>query len=141
MKFKSLEKKKRKLEDKKVLERITAKIKDLRNGERKGNLFKDKILNKVLHADLVGALNILRVGAKLLKLGFYKNFKNFFVKLCNPVRLKLMDLFFKVTPESLLWIGGSNSGLSARTVKFNHLTTFCPQNTVLGHLITLLSRK
>jgi len=26
-------------------------------GERKGNLFKDKVLNKVFHADLVGALN------------------------------------------------------------------------------------
>jgi len=75
-------------------------------GERKGNLFKDKILNKVFHADLVGALNILRVGAKLPKVSFYKDLKVLFVKLCNPVRLRLMELFFKVTPESLLGIGG-----------------------------------
>ena len=94
-------------------------------GERKGNLFKDKVLNKVFHADLVGALNILRVGAKLLRLGFYENLKILFIKLCNPVRLKLMDLFFKVTPESLLGIGGSSCGLSLRTVESNHLNTFC----------------
>ncbi len=78
---------------------------NLCKGERKGNLFKDKVLNKVFHADLVGALNILRVGAKLLKLGFYKNLKVLFIKLCNPVRFKLMELLFKVTPESLLGIG------------------------------------
>ena len=92
---------------------------NLCKGERKGNLFKDKVLNKVFHADLVGALNILRVGAKLLRLGFYKNLKILFIKLCNPVRLKLMDFFFKVTPESLLGIGSSNNGLSLRMVKFN----------------------
>ena len=99
--------------------------KSLCKGERKGNLFKDKVLNKVFHADLVGALNILRLGAKLLRLGFYENLKVLFIKLCNPVRLKLMDLFFKVTPESLLGIGGSNNGLSLRTVESNHLNMFC----------------
>ncbi len=100
--------------------------KELRMGERNGNLFKDKVLNKVFHADLVGALNILRVGAKLLRLGFYENLKILFIKLCNPVRLKLMELFFKVTPESLLGIGGSSgNGLSLRTVESNHLNTFC----------------
>ena len=76
-------------------------------------------------ADLVGALNILRVGAKLPKLSFYEDLKVLFVKLCNPVRLKLMDLFSKVTPKSLLGIGGSNNGLSLGTVKFNHLDAFC----------------
>ncbi|QWK20663.1 MAG: IS200/IS605 family accessory protein TnpB-related protein [Hydrogenobacter thermophilus] len=80
--------------------------KRLCQGERKGNTFKDNVLNKVFHADLVGALNIMRVGAKLLKLGFYENLKSFFVKLCNPVRLKLTDFFYKVSPKSL-WIGGS----------------------------------
>jgi len=80
------------------------KTKDFK-GERKGNLFKDKVLNKVFHADLVGALNVLRKGAKLLRLGFYENLKILFIKLCNPVRLKLMELFFKVTFKSLL-IGG-----------------------------------
>ncbi len=100
-------------------------------GERRGNLFNDRVLNKVFHADLVGALNILRVGAKLLELSFYRNLKVLFIKLCNPVRLKLMDLFFKVTPESLLGIGGSSeghlcpSGLSPRAVKSNRLNTFC----------------
>lgn len=63
-------------------------------------------------------------------------------KLESPEGTKNSKVFTtELTPESLLGIGGSNSGLSARTVKFNHLTTFCPQNTVLGHLITLLSRK
>jgi len=74
---------------------------------------------------LVGALNILRVGAKLLKLDFYEDLKTLFVKLCNPVRLKLMDLFFKVTSESFLGIGGSRHGLSLGTVKSNHLNAFC----------------
>jgi len=102
-------------------------------GERKGNLFRDRVLNKVFHADLVGALNILRRGAKLPKLEFYDNLKVLFVKLCNPVRLKLMDLFFKVTSESLLLggIGGSRreilspAGLNLRTEKSNYLNAFC----------------
>jgi IS605 OrfB family transposase len=85
--------------------------KSMCNGERKGNLFKDKVLNKVFHADLVGALNILRVGAKLLKLGFYENLKILFIKLCNPVRFKLVDfLYLQVSPESF-WIGGSRQGV------------------------------
>lgn len=92
------------------LRELESEIKELRQESRKGNLFKDKVLGKVFHADLVGALNILRVGAKLLKLDFYEDLKVLFVKLCNPVRLKLMDLFFKVTPESLLGIGGSSGG-------------------------------
>jgi len=37
------------------------KEKELCKGERKGNIFKDKVLNKIFHVDLVGALNILRV--------------------------------------------------------------------------------
>jgi len=77
------------------------KTKDFK-GERIGNIFKDKILNKIFHADLVGAFNILRRGAKLPKLKFYENIKILFIKLCNPIRIKLMDLFFKVIPESLL---------------------------------------
>jgi len=79
-------------------------------GERVGNLFKDRTIDKVFHADLVGALNIIRKGAKLPKLEFYNNLKILFIKLCNPVRLKLMILCFKVTSESLLVrgeIGGS----------------------------------
>jgi len=94
-----------------VLEIQRKNDKELCKGERKGNVFKDKVVNKIFHADLVGALNILRVGAKLPELGFYRNLKVLFIKLCNPVRLKLMDLFFKVTPESLMGIGGSSEGL------------------------------
>ncbi len=87
------------------------KDKELCQGKREGNLFKDKILNKVFHADLVGALNILRTGAKLLKLNFYDNLKVLLVKLCNPVKLKLIDFFYKVSPKSLIGIGGSKQGL------------------------------
>lgn len=98
------------------------KNKALCSGRRNGNFFKDKILNKIFHADLVGALNIIRVGAGLPKLRFYKNLKVLFIKLCNPLRLKLKDLIFKVTPESLLGIGSSKerqlslSGLNPGTV-------------------------
>ncbi len=92
------------------------KVRDTRDktlcqGERKGNTFKDNVLNKVFHADLLGALNIIRVGAKLLRLKFYENLKVFFVKLCNPVKLKLIDFLYKVSSESLR-IGGSRQGIS-----------------------------
>lgn len=84
------------------------KEKELCKGERKGNVFKDKVLSKVFHADLVGALNILRVGAKLLRLRFYENLKVLFIKLCNPKRFKLMEFFYEVSTESLVMgIGGS----------------------------------
>jgi len=33
-----------------------------------------------------------------------------FIKLCNPIRLKLMDFFYEVSPESLYGIGGSRQG-------------------------------
>ncbi len=85
------------------------KDKGLCKGEKKGNLFKDKVLSKVFHADLVGALNILRVGAKLLRLRSYEDLKLFFIKLCNPKRFKLMEFFYEVSTESLhiAGIGGS----------------------------------
>ncbi len=96
--------------------------KGLCNGERKKNLFKEFTANKIFHADLVGALNILRVGAKLLELGFYKNLKILFVKLCNPDRLKLVEFFYKVSPKSL-GIGGSKKDHISvgRTEKQGHL--------------------
>jgi len=62
-------------------------------------LYKDLSLGKVFNADLVGAMNILKVGAKLRGLLF--NLKTLFVKLCNPVRLKMFDLIYKSNPESL----------------------------------------
>jgi len=62
-------------------------------------LYKDLKLSKVFNADLVGALNILKVGAKLRRLLF--DMKTLFVKLCNPVKFKLFDLIYKCNPESL----------------------------------------
>jgi len=79
--------------------------------ERKRNLFRDFISGKLFHADLVGALNILRVGAKLLKLSFYENLKDLFVKLANPRKFKLMEFFYEVSPEFLKGIGGSRQAL------------------------------
>ncbi len=84
-------------EVKEVEERIKEleeKLREMRKGNRNGNVFRDKVLSKVFHADLVGALNILRVGAKLLRLGFYENLKILFIKLCNPVRLKLVGFTY-----------------------------------------------
>jgi putative transposase len=62
-------------------------------------LYKDLVLNKVFNADLVGAINILKVGAKLRRLVF--DVKTLFVKLCNPVKFKLWDLIYKSNPKSL----------------------------------------
>ena len=80
-------------------------------GERKRNIFRNFVSGKVFHSDLVGTLNILRVGAKLLRLSFYENLKVVFIKLCNPKKFKLMEFFYKVSPESLEWIGGSRQAL------------------------------
>jgi len=81
-------------------------------GERKRNTFRDFISGKIFHSDLVGALNILRVGEYLLRLSFYNNLKVLFVKLCNPKRFKLMEFFYEVSPESLtIRIGGSRQVL------------------------------
>jgi IS605 OrfB family transposase len=62
-------------------------------------LYKDLRLNKVFNADLVGAMNILKVGAKLRRLWF--DMKTLFVKLCNPVEFRLWDLIYRSNPESL----------------------------------------
>ncbi len=113
------------LEDK--IDRLREEIDKLSQGERRGNLFKDKIVDKVFHSDLVGALNILRVGAKLLKFSFYENSKALFVKLCNPVRLELVELIYQVSPEFLLGIGGSSAteGLRGRTGIPRRVNRFC----------------
>lgn len=95
--------------------------KTLCNGERKGNVFKDYIVNKVFHADLVGALNILRIGLKQKVLGFYENLKVVFIKLCNPTKLRLIDFIYKVSPGSL-WIGSSRN--NGWTEKVNHMIQF-----------------
>jgi len=73
------------------------------SGKRvKRGLYKDLKLEKVFNADLVGAINILRVGAKLSRL--LLDLKTLFVKLCNPVKFRLWDFIFnlKSNPESLL---------------------------------------
>jgi IS605 OrfB family transposase len=62
-------------------------------------LYKDLVLNKVFNADLVGAMNIMKVGAKLCRLLF--DLKTLFVKLCNPIKFKLWDLIYKSNPKSL----------------------------------------
>jgi IS605 OrfB family transposase len=73
-------------------------------------LYRDLVLNKVFNADLVGAMNILKAGAKLRRLLF--DMKTLFVKLCNPIRFKLWDLIYKSNPKSLLiGIGDSKPAL------------------------------
>jgi IS605 OrfB family transposase len=63
-------------------------------------LYKDLVLGKVFNADLVGAMNILKIGAKLRR--FLFDMKTLFVKLCNPIKFKLFDLIYRSNPESLL---------------------------------------
>ncbi len=92
-----------------ILKIQNTKNKSLCKGERERNTFKDFFTKKIFHADLVGALNILRVGAKLHVLNFYNNLKVLFIKLCNPFRFKLIDFLYQVSPESL-WIGSSKQG-------------------------------
>lgn len=64
-------------------------------------MFKDKVMNKVYHTDLVKVLKILKMEGKFPKFSFYKDLNMFFIKLCNPIRIKLYDLFFKVSSKSL----------------------------------------
>ena len=55
-------------------------------------LYKDNILNKVFNADLNGALNILKVGAKLRRLTL--NLKLLLYKLSNPLKLSLYSFIY-----------------------------------------------
>ncbi len=70
-------------------------------------LYRDNVLNKVFNADLNGALNILKVGAKLRRLTL--SLKVLLCKLCNPLRLNLYDFIyrFKSKAESHPGIGDS----------------------------------
>jgi IS605 OrfB family transposase len=83
------------------------------SGKRvKRGLYKDLKLGKVFNADLVGAMNIIKVGAKLRRLLF--DMKTLFIKLCNPVKFGMWDWIYKSNPESLLIkteIGASKSVL------------------------------
>ena len=56
-------------------------------------LYRDNVLKKVFNADLNGALNILKVGAKLRKLAL--DMKLLLCKLCNPLRFNLYDFIYR----------------------------------------------
>ena len=60
-------------------------------------------MNKVFHADVNAAFNILKVGSRRKKL-FKKLNSVVMLKLCNPVKYKLFEfcdliLYRKATPE------------------------------------------
>jgi transposase len=74
-------------------------------------LYKDLKLNKVFNADLVGAMNILKAGAKLRRLLF--DLKTLFIKLCNPVRFRMFDLIYRCKTESLFIRTGIGASKSA----------------------------
>jgi hypothetical protein len=106
------------------------KIKETRDfqGKREGNLFKDFGTEKVFHADLVGALNIIRKGAKLLKLdNIYNNLKLLFKKLCNPKRFRVWDLIYrneKVFPDLLMLEETLMSGVGVEC-RYGDLLEYC----------------
>ena len=62
-------------------------------------LFHDLKLNKVFNADLNGALNILKAGAKLHEWALPLKISLF--KLATPIRMNLDAFYYKVTCESL----------------------------------------
>ena len=99
-------------EDSNLLKQLLEELKrHLQAVRRYRGLLKDKVLNKLFNADLVGAYNIARVGESSLRL--IGNLKLLFTKLCNPVRLKLIEFLYKVSPESLRRGIGSSSSLNA----------------------------
>ena len=103
--------------NKSLLTELLDKLSKLRQAVRtKRGLVKDNVKNKVFNADLVGAYNILRVGTKSFKV--IDEIKTLFVKLCNPVKCKLIEFLYQVSPESL-WIGSSSS-LSAGLNSFDY---------------------
>ncbi len=71
------------------------KVVDSYKGKRiKRGLFKDTTLGKVWHADLNGAVNILKVGMGHNNLSL--PLKGFLRKVCNPMRLSLEALLYYV---------------------------------------------
>lgn len=86
------------------------------SGKRiKRGLYRDNVLKKVFNADLNGALNILKVGAKLRKLAL--DSKVLLYKLCNPLRFNLYDFIyrFKGKAESPPGIGDSKLATAGLT--------------------------
>jgi IS605 OrfB family transposase len=98
------------------------------SGKRvKRGLYKDLKLNKVFNADLVGALNVLKVGAKLRKLLF--DLKTLFIKLCNPVKFGMWDWIYKSNPKSLLLkvgIGASKHAVWQEALALGGAGVFSP---------------
>ncbi len=91
---------------------LLKKLKELRKAVRRSQgLLKCKVLNRIFNADLVGAYNIARVGEN--SPGLIKNLKLLFIKLCNPVKMKLIEFLYKVSPESFKRRIGSSGSLSA----------------------------
>ena len=121
----------KKREDKELVKKLSIKLKKLTQAERGykkcRGLVKDKISNKLFNADLVGSYNIARVGENSPRL--IKDLKLLFIKLCNPVKYKLIDFLYKVSPESLLIGIRSSSSLLSRVdssdyQRCNNLTIF-----------------
>jgi len=57
--------------------------------------------------DLAGAMNILKVGAKLRRL--LLDMRTLLVKLYNPVKFRMFDLIYKSDPKSLFRKGIGDS--------------------------------
>ena len=96
-----------KLDDNKEKSKQLGILKNSMSGVRiTRSLFKDTVINKVIHADVNGAFNILKVGLKRKKL--FKNLTSkTMVKLCNPLKYRLFEfteliLRDKATPELFL---------------------------------------
>ncbi len=118
-------------ENESLIKELLIKLKELTQAVRGfkecRGLLKDKVLNKIFNADLVGAYNIIRVGENSLRL--IEDLKLLFIKLCNPVKFKLVEFLYKVSPGSLHKETGSSSSLRAGLSPFdyqlcNNLTTF-----------------
>ncbi|ADY72998.1 transposase, IS605 OrfB family [Desulfurobacterium thermolithotrophum DSM 11699] len=113
-------------EDKTLLQELLNQLKSLRKAIRKfRGLLKDKVSGAFFNADLVGAYNILRVGENSLRL--IEDLKLLFVKLCNPVKFRLIEFFYKVSCGTRKGAGSSshNAGLSPFDYQScGNLTTF-----------------
>ena len=93
-----------KIEDDKEKSKQLGLLKNSMSGVRyTRSLFKDVKINKVLHSDVNGAFNILKVGLKKKKIFDNLNSNIIMKKLCNPIKnniFKFCDLVLnKATPE------------------------------------------
>jgi len=112
-----------------LLNEFVKQLKELTQAVRRfrGQL-KDRIANKCFNADLVGAYNILRVGENSLRL--IEDLKLLIIKLCNPVKFKLMEFFYdKEKVSRIPFTGTGSSSLRAGLSPFDYqlcgnLTTF-----------------